>query len=90
MLDVRLTNRVHAQGEGLGAAMWQVLRGQYPGMYWRSRNSNPITAWYFQQADSSDRHGPWVVFTIGLQEFDQREAAVRDAMARDSGWDESS
>jgi len=75
-----------AQGEGLGAALWQVLRAHYPGMYWRSRNSNPITGWYFQQADSSDRHGPWVVFTIGLDGFPEREAAVRDALARDSGW----
>jgi acetylglutamate kinase len=75
-----------AQGEGLGAAMWQVLRAHYPGMYWRSRNTNPITAWYFQQADSADRQGPWVAFTIGLPTFAQREAAVLDAMARDPGW----
>jgi acetylglutamate kinase len=75
-----------AQGEGLGAAMWQVLRAHYPGMYWRSRNTNPITAWYFQQADSADRQGPWVAFTIGLPTFSQREAAVLDAMARDPGW----
>jgi acetylglutamate kinase len=77
-----------AQGEGLGAALWQVLRAQYPGMYWRSRNNNPITGWYFQQADSSDRCGPWVVFTIGLDGFDARAAAVHDAMVRDSGWEE--
>lgn len=75
-----------AQGEGLGAAMWQVLRAHYPTLYWRSRNSNPITGWYFQQADTSERHGPWVVFTNGIEDFQQRERAVRDAVARDSGW----
>lgn len=77
-----------AQGEGLGAAMWQVLRAHYPGMYWRSRNANPITPWYFQQADSSDRRGPWVVFTIGIQDFGLRATLVEDAMARDPGWRE--
>jgi acetylglutamate kinase len=75
-----------AQGEGLGAAMWQVLRAHYPTLYWRSRNANPITGWYFQQADSSERHGPWVVFTNGIDDYRQRERAVRDALARDSGW----
>lgn len=78
-----------AQGEGLGAALWQVLRAHFPGMYWRARNSNPIAGWYFQQADSADRHGPWVVFTIGLLDFSAREAAVRDALQRDSGWEET-
>lgn len=77
-----------AQGEGLGAAMWQVLRAHYPTLYWRSRNSNPITGWYFQQADTSERHGPWVVFTNGIEDFQLRERAVRDAVARDSGWTE--
>ncbi|NIV21367.1 MAG: hypothetical protein GWN54_12520, partial [Gammaproteobacteria bacterium] len=74
--------------EGLGAAMWQVLRAHYPGMYWRSRNSNPITSWYFQQADSADRRGPWVVFTIGVPEHAQRGRLVEDAMGRDPGWEE--
>jgi len=75
-----------AQGEGLAAAMWQVLRAHYPALYWRSRNSNPITAWYFQQADTSERRGQWVVFTIGVKDAGQRAAAAEDAFARDSGW----
>jgi acetylglutamate kinase len=75
-----------AQGEGLGAAVWQVLRARYPALYWRSRYANPVTPWYFQQADSSNRSGQWVVFTIGIGEAAQREACVADALARDSGW----
>ncbi|NNK99576.1 MAG: acetylglutamate kinase, partial [Xanthomonadales bacterium] len=34
-----------AQGEGLGAAIWQVVRARYPALYWRSRNTNPVTPW---------------------------------------------
>lgn len=75
-----------AQGEGLGAAIWQVVNARYPSLYWRSRNTNPITPWYFQQADSSNRSGHWVVFTIGIENADQRERCVADSLARDPGW----
>lgn len=75
-----------AQGEGLGAAMWQVLRAHFPVIYWRSRSSNPITTWYFQQADTSERLGAWVVFTNGFETAEQRGRAARDAMSRDPGW----
>jgi acetylglutamate kinase len=75
-----------AQGEGLGAAVWQVVRARYPALYWRSRYTNPVTPWYFQQADSSNRSGQWVVFTIGLEDPAQRQRCVEDSLARDSGW----
>lgn len=77
-----------AQGEGLGAAMWQVLRARYPRLYWRSRNSNPITPWYFLQADCCERHGPWVVFTNGITDPAQRDRVVQEALGRDPGWRE--
>lgn len=75
-----------AQGEGLGAAIWQVVRARFPALYWRSRNTNPVTPWYFQQADSSNRSGQWVIFTIGIEDAAQRECCVADATVRDSGW----
>ena len=75
-----------AQGEGLGAAIWQVVRARYPALYWRSRYTNPVTPWYFQQADSSNRSGQWVCFTIGVEDAAQRERCVADALSRDSGW----
>ena len=75
-----------AQGEGLGAAMWQVLRARYSQMYWRSRTSNPVTGWYFQQADTSERQGRWVVFTIGVTDALQKERVISDALSRESGW----
>jgi len=82
----KFTVTSEAQGEGLGAAIWQVVRARYPALYWRSRNTNPITPWYFQQADSSNRSGHWVVFTIGIDEAAQRERCVSDSLSRDSGW----
>lgn len=82
----KFTVTSEAQGEGLGAAIWQVVQARYPALYWRSRYTNPITPWYFQQADSSNRSGQWVVFTIGVEEAAQRERCVADSLARDSGW----
>ena len=82
----KFTVTSEAQGEGLGAAIWQVVRARYPALYWRSRYTNPVTPWYFQQADSSNRSGQWVVFTIGIEEAAQRDRCVADSLARDSGW----
>ena len=82
----KFTVTSEAQGEGLGAAIWQVVRARLPALYWRSRYTNPITPWYFQQADSSNRSAGWVVFTIGVEEFTQRQSCVEDSLARDSGW----
>lgn len=82
----KFTVTSEAQGEGLGAAIWQVVRARYPSLYWRSRYTNPVTPWYFQQSDSSNRSGQWVVFTIGLEDAIQRERCVTDSLARDSGW----
>jgi acetylglutamate kinase len=82
----KFTVTSEAQGEGLGAAIWQVVRARYPALYWRSRYTNPVTPWYFQQSDSSNRSGQWVVFTIGVEEAAQRDRCVADSLARDSGW----
>lgn len=75
-----------AQGEGLGAAMWQVLRARYSQMYWRAKTSNPVLNWYFQQSDTSHRQDEWVVFTIGIRDALQRQQVIADALDRDSGW----
>ena len=76
-----------AQGEGLGAALWQMLRGRFPQLYWRARASNPIAGWYLQQAHASFRRGEWIVHTIGVEDFGLLEYLVADAHSRDSGWE---
>lgn len=76
-----------ARGEGLGAALWQVLRARFPKIYWRARAANPIAGWYLQQAHASFRRGEWIVHVIGIEGFGQLEQLVNDARARDSGWE---
>lgn len=75
-----------AQGEGLGAALWQALVQRFPRLYWRARVNNPIASWYFQQADTTHRQGEWIIYSIGIDDFEQLDAVVNDARQRESGW----
>jgi acetylglutamate kinase len=75
-----------AQGEGLGAALWQALRQRFPRLYWRARAGNPIAGWYFQQAHTTSRHGEWIVYTVGVEDFELLGRLTADAERRDSGW----
>jgi bifunctional N-acetylglutamate synthase/kinase len=75
-----------AQGEGLGAALWQAVRHRFEALYWRSRAGNPIATWYFQQAHTCHRQGEWIVFSIGVSDHGLQGRLVADACARDSGW----
>ena len=58
-----------AQGEGLGRAVWQVMRAQQPRLFWRSRHGNPVNAFYDEQADGCIKQGHWKVFWYGLDDF---------------------
>jgi acetylglutamate kinase len=60
-----------AQGEGLGRAVWQVMREATPRLFWRSRRGNPVNAFYFAQADGCIKRGPWKVFWYGLDGLDE-------------------
>jgi acetylglutamate kinase len=71
-----------AQGEGLGAALWNVIRSHYPKLYWRSRESNPINSWYLQQSEGVARRHPWLVFHYGLTDFAAFDRCTQDALAR--------
>jgi acetylglutamate kinase len=75
-----------AQGEGLGAALWQALCHRFPRIYWRARAGNPIAGWYFQQADTTHRQGEWIVYSLGIDDFELLGRLSRDALQRDSGW----
>lgn len=55
-----------AQGEGLGRAVWQLMREAEPRLFWRSRNANPINTFYEAEADGSVRQERWRVFWYGL------------------------
>jgi len=75
-----------AQGAGLGAAVWQALIHRFPQLYWRSRAQNPVTRWYFEQADSSYTEGPWVAFSKGLRDFDTIRRCKMDCLSRPESW----
>ena len=71
-----------AQGEGLGAALWQQIRERYPALYWRSRSVNPINSWYNRQADFCLRRGMWQIFGYGVDDPTTIGLLVNDAAGR--------
>jgi acetylglutamate kinase len=75
-----------AQGAGLGAAVWQALVHRCPALYWRSRAGNPITPWYFDQADASFTEDQWVAFSVGIHDFRQLQRCKEDCLARTESW----
>lgn len=75
-----------AQGAGLGAAVWQVLVQRCPQLYWRSRVDNPVTQWYYEQADASFTRDRWVAFSRGVSDFGQMLRCRDDSLARPQSW----
>jgi acetylglutamate kinase len=55
-----------AQGEGLGRDLWQLVIGDYPTLFWRTRHDNPILPFYLQECDGMARTERWHVFWKGL------------------------
>lgn len=78
-----------AQGEGLGRAVWQVMRDETPRLFWRSRHDNAVNGFYYAESDGCLKQAPWTVFWYGLGDFDtiarcvahsaQRPATLEDA-----------
>lgn len=60
-----------AQGEGLGRAVWQVMREENPRLFWRSRRGNPVNAFYFAESDGCIKEPKWKVFWYGLAGLDE-------------------
>lgn len=59
-----------AQGEGLGQAVWSVMKEQITDLFWRSRNNNYINQFYLSQADGCIKRTQWIVFWYGFDRFD--------------------
>ena len=78
-----------AQGAGLGAAVWQALVHRCPQLYWRSRTQNPVTSWYFDQADASFTSDHWVAFSVGIDDFGQLRRCREDSLGRPESWVEA-
>lgn len=55
-----------AQGEGLGRAVWQVMREENPQLFWRSRHGNQVNIFYYAESDGCFKQEKWKVFWYGL------------------------
>ncbi|MCP1374555.1 acetylglutamate kinase [Dyella lutea] len=71
-----------AQGEGLGRAVWQVMREQHPQLFWRSRHGNPVNPFYYAESDGCLKQVRWKVFWYGLDGFDTIERCVAHCATR--------
>jgi acetylglutamate kinase len=71
-----------AQGEGIGRAVWQVMRAENPRLFWRSRHGNAVNAFYGAEADGTIRQPRWKVFWYGLDDFDEIARCVSHCATR--------
>jgi acetylglutamate kinase len=71
-----------AQGEGLGRAIWDVMRAENPSLYWRSRRGNGVNEFYFANAEGARKEGIWTVFWYGIDDWAAIRSAVEHAVAR--------
>ncbi|MEO6263797.1 MAG: acetylglutamate kinase [Luteimonas sp.] len=71
-----------AQGEGLGRAIWHVMRGEVERLFWRSRPDNQVNEFYFDEADGCLKCERWNVFWYGLETFDEIREAVEHCRGR--------
>jgi acetylglutamate kinase len=70
-----------ARGEGLARAVWQAMIDYAPYLYWRSKSSNPVNSFYFQECDGSVKAGPWTVFWKGENDLSRIPGMVRKIAA---------
>jgi acetylglutamate kinase len=71
-----------AQGEGLGRAIWDVMRAENPSLYWRSKRGNGVNEFYFANAEGARKEGSWTVFWYGIGEWEVIRQAVENALGR--------
>ena len=71
-----------AQGEGLGRAIWHVMRNEVPKLFWRARPENAVNDFYFEEADGCIKGERWNVFWYGLEDFDEIRTAVEHCRER--------
>ena len=78
-----------AQGEGLGRALWDVVRVENPSLCWRSRRGNQVNEFYFANADGAWKNDRWTVFWYGMDGWDRVRGAVETALGRRATFEES-
>lgn len=59
-----------ARGMGAGRVLWQAMRRDQRGLFWRSRSDNTLNDWYFRHAHGSLRVTPeWCAGRFGYTAF---------------------
>ncbi len=71
-----------AQGEGLGRAVWQVMREENPQLFWRSRHGNPVNHFYYAESDGCWKQEKWKVFWYGIDNFDRIRRCIAHCATR--------
>lgn len=71
-----------AQGEGLGRAVWRVMREENPQVFWRSRHKNLINHFYYAESDGSYKQEKWKVFWYGIPDMDGISRCVAHCRTR--------
>jgi len=71
-----------AQGEGLGRAVWQVMREQHPRVFWRSRHHNVINIFYYAESDGCYKEPQWKVFWYGMRDLREIADCIERCRAR--------
>jgi acetylglutamate kinase len=71
-----------AQGEGLGRAVWQVMREENPRLFWRSRHGNAVNHFYYAESDGCYKQEKWKVFWYGIEDFSEIEQCVAHCRTR--------
>ncbi|KAF1707992.1 acetylglutamate kinase [Pseudoxanthomonas sacheonensis] len=71
-----------AQGEGLGRAVWHVMREENPQLFWRSRHNNQINIFYYAESDGCYKQEKWKVFWYGIEGFADIERCVAHCRTR--------
>lgn len=75
-----------ARGEGLGETVWREMTRRHPKLIWRARAGNPISEYYFRQSDGAVRRGGWIVYWLGLSDFNVLSSLIDRAEARAPTW----
>ena len=71
-----------AQGEGLGRAVWHVMREENPQLFWRSRHNNQVNIFYYAESDGCYKQEKWKVFWYGIEDFTDIERCVAHCRTR--------
>jgi len=71
-----------AQGEGLGRAVWNVMREETPELYWRSRHDNQVNIFYYAESDGCIKQEKWKVFWYGIEGLDRIGRCVAHCATR--------